>query len=283
MINAGEINRLAITRQTDNGLYLADKEGNEVLLPNRYIPQEATEGWGVGDEIDVFIYFDSEDRLVATTDTPKIMVGGVAPLTVAGTTRFGAFMDWGLPKDLFVPLANQPFRLETGEVHMVGLYVDRTTGRLVGSTKIGKYFSNEDITVNPRDEVTIQIAQKRDRGYRVIINNAHWGMLYDNQIFKDVQIGDTMTAWVIKITEDGRIDVSLQRQGFAQVKVANDVVLDLLKESGGVLQIGDKSDPQLVQATVGMSKKVFKKAVGYLMRTGKVKAGDYTTELVDDK
>lgn len=281
MINAGEINRLTINRQTDNGIYLADEEGNEVLLPNRYVPEQQSEGWAQGDAIDVFVYFDSEDRIVATTDTPKIMVGQVAPLRVAATTRFGAFMDWGLPKDLFIPLANQPFRLEEGKIYMISIYVDRTTGRLVGSTKIGKYFDNETITVRPREQVTIQIAQQRDRGYRVIINNAHWGMLYDNQIFQDVEIGDILTGWVIKITDDNRIDVSLQQQGMAQVKVATDIVMELLIENGGVLPIGDKSSPELVQATVGMSKKVFKKAVGFLMRNGKVQAGDNSTSIIE--
>lgn len=281
MINPGIINSLRIERETDNGLYLIDGDGNEVLLPRRYIPVEPTAGWAIGDNLDVFIYFDSEDRIVATTETPKLMVGMIAALTVVGTTRFGAFMDWGLSKDLFVPLANQPFPMHTGEVHMVGVYVDRTTNRLVGSTKIGKYFSNDSIEVKARDEVQIRIAQRRDRGYRVIINEMHWGMLYENQIFTQVEIGDVMTAYVIKITEDGRIDVSLQRQGFEQVKVASDVVLDFLKENGGRIEIGDKTAPEVVQAQIGISKKVFKKSVGHLMREGLVRAGAESTELIE--
>lgn len=281
MINPGIINRLEIERETDNGLYLKDSEGNEVLLPKRYIPTEPTAGWAIGDSLDVFVYFDSEDRIVATVETPKLMVGAVAALTVAGTTRFGAFMDWGLSKDLFVPLANQPFPMHTGEKHMVGVYVDRTTNRLVGSTKIGKYFSNDTIEVKPRETVQIRVAQRRDRGYRVIVNEMHWGMLYDNQIFTPIEIGDVMTAYVLKITEDGRIDVSLQRQGFEQVKVASDVVLDFLKENGGRIEIGDKTAPEIVQAQIGMSKKVFKKSVGHLMREGLVRAGAESTELIE--
>lgn len=280
MINPGTLNRLTIARETDNGLYLVDNEGNEVLLPNRYIPQEPTSGWAIGDELEVFVYFDSEDRIVATTETPKLMVGTVAALRVVSVTRIGAFLDWGLPKDLFVPFANQPFPMHTGEIHMVGAYIDNTTNRIVGSTKIGKYFNNDTITVSERQQVEIQLAQRRDRGYRVIVNNLHWGMLYDNQIFQQVEIGDRFPAWVMKITEDGRIDVSLQKQGFAQVQTASDVVLELLKHNDGVLALGDKSAPEQVQLQTGMSKKVFKRAVGFLMRQGLVKGGEISTELI---
>lgn len=280
-INPGVLNRLTIARQTDNGLYLRSTDGSEVLLPNRYIPQEATPGWAEGDEQEVFVYFDSEDRMVATTETPLLMVGSVAPLRVVSVTRIGAFLDWGLPKDLFVPFANQPFPMHTGEVHMVGAYIDNTTNRIVGSTKIGKYFNNDSITIAVRDEVQIQLAQRRDRGYRVIINNLHWGMLYDNQIFQKVEIGDRFTAYVTKITEDARIDVSLQKQGFGQVQSASDIVLAMIKENGGVLEIGDKTPPELVQLNTGMSKKVFKRAVGFLMRQGLVSAGNERTELIN--
>ncbi|MEG1036918.1 MAG: S1-like domain-containing RNA-binding protein [Mucinivorans sp.] len=279
-INPGTINTLTIIRQSDNGLYLADTEGTEVLLPNRYIPVEATQGWAAGDTQDVFVYFDSEDRIVATTDTPKLMVGSIAALTVVGVTRIGAFMDWGLPKDLFVPFANQVVPMHTGEIHTVGAYIDNTTGRIVGSTKIGKYYNNDTISVREREQVSIFVAQRRDRGYRVVINNLNWGMLYDNQIFQPVEIGNTLTAFVTKIAEDGRIDVSLQKQGFAQVQTASDVVLELLTNNGGRLEIGDKTDPDVVQLNAGMSKKVFKRAVGFLMRQGKVKGGEHSTELI---
>lgn len=281
MINPGLYNRLTIARQTDNGLYLVSSDGDEVLLPNRYLPTEATEGWSEGDELEVFVYFDSEDRLVATTEHPKLIVGGVAPLRVVSVTRIGAFLDWGLPKDLFVPYANQPFPLRMGEVYMVGAYLDNTTGRIVGSTKIGKYFNNDEITVAVRQKVGIQLAQRRDRGYRVIIDEKHWGMLYDSQLFRSVEIGDRLEAWVSKITEDGRIDVSLQQQGFQQVQNATDIVLGLLREHGGRLEIGDKTPPEEVQLITGMSKKVFKRAVGVLMRQGLARGGEQTTELIE--
>lgn len=276
MINAGVFNTLTIIRSTDNGLYLEDADGNEVLLPNRYVP----ENYVLGQEIDVFIYFDSEDRIVATTDRPKILLGEMASLQVVGVAKFGAFLDWGLPKDLFVPKSNQLNEMRVGDWCPVTMYVDQMTGRLVGTSKLGKVVSNEVITVRVRQQVEIMIAQRRDRGYRVIIDDKHWGMLYDNQIFKPVEMGERCKAFVHKIADDGRIDVSLQMQGFDQVKVASDVVLELLSQHGGVLPVGDKSAPEEVQLVSGMSKKVFKRAVGFLLRAGKVVANEFSTELI---
>lgn len=279
MINAGVFNTLTIARATDNGLYLEDSNGSEVLLPNRYVP----ENYEIGDQIEVFIYFDSEDRIVATTDQPKILLGGIAVLEVVGTTRFGAFLDWGLPKDLFVPKSNQLTEMRNGEKYPVTMYVDNVTGRLVATTKINKLVNNEEITLRHKQKVDILLAQRRDRGFRVIINSRHWGMLYDNQIFTPMALGDRAQAYVYKIADDGRIDLSLQMQGFDQVKVATDAVLELLRENNGVLELGDKSDPEKVQLETGMSKKVFKRAVGFLLRTGEVIAGEYVTELVERK
>lgn len=276
MITAGKINQLTIIRATDNGLYLEDEQQNEVLLPNRYVP----ENYQIGDHIDVFVYFDSEDRIVATTDRPKIMVDEIATLEVVGSTRFGAFLDWGLPKDLFVPNSNQAVQMQYGQLYTVTAYIDNVSGRIVATTKLNRLINNEQITVHPREQVEILLAQRRDRGFRVIINNRHWGMLYDNQIFREMQLGDRAQAWIHKIAEDGRIDVSLQQQGFDQVKVATDVVMSLLEEHQGILPIGDKSPPEDVQLLTGMSKKVFKRAVGFLMRQGIVIANDLSTELV---
>lgn len=276
MITAGKINQLTIIRATDNGLYLEDEQQNEVLLPNRYVPEH----YQIGDHIDVFVYFDSEDRIVATTDRPKIMVDEIATLEVVGSTRFGAFLDWGLPKDLFVPNSNQAVQMQYGQRYTVTAYIDNVSGRIVATTKLNRLINNEQITVHPREQVEILLAQRRDRGFRVIINNRHWGMLYDNQIFREMQLGDRTQAWIHKIAEDGRIDVSLQQQGFDQVKVATDVVMSLLEEHQGILPIGDKSPPEDVQLLTGMSKKVFKRAVGFLMRQGIVIANDLSTELV---
>ena len=282
-LNPGSLNRLTIGRQTDNGLYLHDTEENEVLLPNRYVPESEAEGWAIGAEVDVFVYLDSEDRLVATTDRPKIMVGELAALEVVSTTPIGAFMDWGLPKDLLVPFKNQVVPMKKGERHMVALYVDNTTGRLVGTTKIGKYFSNEELTVAPKQKVSVRLAQRRDRGWRVIVDERHWAMLYDNQIFQPVEVGETYTGWISKIAEDGRIDVALQPSGYNQVQRAAAVVLELLEQNGGELPYGDKTDPEAIAQGTGLSKKVFKRAVGLLLGEKKVETGPNATRLVHEE
>lgn len=276
MINPGVINTLTIVRETDNGLYLEDEERNEVLLPNRYIPENYT----ISDNIDVFVYFDSEDRIVATTDRPKIMVGQIEALEVVGMAGFGAFLDWGLPKDLLVPKSNQQVEMVYGGRYPVMAYVDNVSGRIVATSKLHRFVSNENITVHPKQEVEILLAQRRDRGFRVIIDSKHWGMLYDNQIYTPMRIGDRAKAWVYKIAEDGRIDVSLQQQGLDQVIVATDALMELVRSYGGVLPFGDRSTPDEIQAATGMSKKVFKRAAGYLMRQGTLIVGDHSCELV---
>lgn len=271
---------MAIARQTDNGIYLEDTEGNEVLLPNRYVPENPDEHWVIGAEVEVFIYLDSEDRLVATTERPVMMMGELAALEVVSTTPIGAFMDWGLPKDLLVPFKNQVVPMKRGERHMVALYVDNTTGRLVGTTKIGKYFSNEEVLLEPKQQVSVRLAQRRDRGWRVIVDERHWGMLYDNQVFQPVEVGGSYIGWVSKIAEDGRIDVALQPQGFNQVQRAAAVVYELLEQNGGSLPYGDKTDPEIIALATGLSKKVFKRAVGVLLGEKKVETGPDCTRIV---
>ncbi len=283
-MNIGKINTLEIARQTPQGLYLIDSSSEEeVLLPNRYIPEEETEGWEIGSSIDVFLYMDSEDRMVATTETPKLMVGEVALLEVAAATRIGAFMDWGLPKDLLVPHANQLHPLVEGEKAMVYAYEDMATGRIVGATKINKYFNNDNLTIRVGDKVSITVAQRREIGFRVVVNGLHWGMIYDSQIFSEVKLGDKTEGWVTRITEENRVDISLQQRGFDQVKVAADALIQLLEEQGGEIEVGDKSEAVDIQLYTGLSKKGFKRAVGYLMAAGKVEAREYSVVLKENK
>lgn len=271
----GKINRLEIARQSQNGLYLEDSEGFEVLLPNRYLPQEETEGWKIGDMLDVFVYTDSEDRDVATTETPLIQVGEVAALKVVASGKIGAFVDWGLSKDLLIPHSNQYMPLRTGDIAVVAAYLDRTTDRVVGTTKLNRFFDNDSLTIKEGEQVDVVVAQRVNRGYRVVINLKHWGVIYDSQIFIEVNLGDKLKAWVLKITEDKRVDVTLQQRGYDQVKVASEALLELMDQNEGVLDIGDKSDAQDIQIYAGMSKKVFKRAVGYLLKAGKVEAKEY--------
>jgi len=279
LIRVANYNRLTIARETDNGLYLTDEEGREVLLPKRYMPENYT----VGDPMEVFVYTDSEDRPVATTERPKVVEGGIAALQAVGFNYHGTFVDWGLPKDLFVPKRNQQAPMMVGEWYAVALYVDNVTGRPVGTTKLATRVNNDEITVRPKEEVDILIAVRKPKGYRVVINDRHWGMLYDNQIFTDVKLGMRMKGYVRKIAEDHRIDISLQQEGFDQVKIAADEILKMIDEAGGVLSVGDKSDPEEVRLTTGMSKKTFKRAVGYLMSHGVVEGGDRTVERIDRK
>lgn len=283
-MNIGKINTLEIARQTPQGLYLVDNTSEEeVLLPNRYIPEEETAGWEIGSSIDVFLYMDSEDRMVATTEAPLLMVGEVAYLKVAAATRIGAFMDWGLPKDLLVPHANQLRPLVEGEKVMIYAYEDLTTGRIVGTTKLNKYFNNDKLTIKVGERVDIVVAQRRDIGFRVVVNGQHWGMIYDSQIFSEVRLGDKLEGWVTKITEENRVDISLQQRGFDQVKVAAESLLKLLVEQEGEIEVGDKSEAADIQLYTGLSKKGFKRAVGYLMAAGKVEAGEYKVTLKAQK
>ena len=267
MLEIGKINNLVVGRFTQHGAYLRDDEDNEVLLPNRYLKQDTKEG----DSFDVFLYHDSEDRIVASTDLPYAMAGEVACMEVVDRNSIGAFLDWGLPKDLFLPLSNQGFRVEVGGWYMVGVYVDEMSGRVTATTKLNKLISNETITVGVGDEVEIVIAQHHDLGYRVVINNKNWGMIYENQIFQRVEIGDILKGFVTKISEDYRIDISLQPIGVKQIKNASDTILDILTENGGELSLGDKSTPEEIYELTGLSKKMFKRGVGGLLKAGKIK------------
>ena len=270
MLTAGKIQTLHLTRFSDNGAYLMDEEMNEVLLPNRYVTEQMEEG----DSIEVFIYHDSEDRLVASTEYPFAVVGDIAALEVVGTTPYGAFLDWGLPKDLFLPRANQLHKVASGDVCIVALYTDNVTGRIVATEKLNKFVSNDEITVVPGEEVKIIVARRNDNGYRVVVNGRHWGMIYFNQIFKEIEIGDTLTGFIQKITEDKRIDISLQRPGYDGVKESAGKLISLMERQGGVLALCDNSSPEEISEHTQMSKKVFKRAVGYLLKTGSIEQQD---------
>lgn len=261
---------MTVNRVSDYGLYLADEEQNEVLLPNRFVSLSMK----VGDPIEVFVYHDSEDRLVASTEKPYATVGEVAFLRVVDKTIHGAFLDWGLAaKDLFLPNRNMKMALSPDRKYIVYIYSDDVTGRAVATTKISGFISNEDITVVPREEVHIIVVQKSEMGYRVVINNKHWGMLYANQLFQRVEIGDKLTAYVRKITPDNRIDVSLQQEGYDEIKRSVDKLLELIRANGGTLPIGDNSAPDEITRLTQMSKKVFKRTAGYLLKKGGVELG----------
>ena len=267
MLRAGRIQKLTVSRISDYGLYLADEEQNEVLLPNRYISLTDKPG----DEKEVFLYHDSEDRLVATTETPLLRVGEAGYLRVVDKTAHGAFLDWGLyGKDLFLPNRNQQGGIIAGRSYIVYLYEDSVTGRCVATCKLKSFINNDIITVAPRQEVDLLVASESPIGYRVIINNRHWGMLYRNQLFRPIAVGDRTKGYVRKLTEDNRIDVSLQQQGVAEVRHSAETLLSMIRENGGSLPLNDDSDPAEIATRTQMSKKVFKRSLGMLLKRGAV-------------
>ena len=275
-MKVGQIQTLKVNRISDYGLYMIDEEGQEVLLPNRFVSLSNA----VGDEIEVFVYHDSEDRLVATTDRPLIVEGEVACLKVVDKNIHGAFLDWGLVgKDLFLPNRNQQGGVIPGRSYLVWLYVDNITGRCVATQKLKNYIDNDIITIKPRQKVSIVVASESPIGYRAIINNRHWGMLYKNQIFHPVKVGDKLEGFVKRITDDNRIDLMLREDGYKGVTDSADVLLQLIREKGGVLELGDKSSPELVHAETKMSKNQFKRAVGVLLKRGVVTAEDFEIKL----
>ncbi len=277
-METGKIQTLKVARISDYGLYLADEEGAEVLLPNRFTRLDMKEG----DEVKVFVYHDSEDRLVASTETPLIKVGEVAALKVVDKSIHGAFLDWGLSgKHLFLPNRNQQGAVVAGQKCVVYMYVDDRTGRCVATNKIKPFIYNEEpLTVSVGDEVDVLVAFETPIGYRVVIDNRHWGMIYKNQLFRPIHIGDRCRGWIRKITEDMRIDVSLQQQGLAEVETSVVKLEALLKEHGGVLSVNDHSDPAEVAHVTGMSKKVFKRCLGMLLKQGKVRQTEHGIECI---
>ena len=275
-MRTGEIQTLKISRISDFGLYLSDDEGNEVLLPNRYVSLSDA----VGDEKSVFIYHDSEDRLVATTETPLVQAGQVASLKVVDKTIHGAFLDWGMSgKDLFLPNRNQMGGVLTGRNCTVYVYIDSKTGRCVATMKFKAFVNNDILSVKNGEEVGILIVAESEIGYKVVINNRHWGMLYKNQLFRPVAIGERMNAYIRKITDDNRIDVSLQQEGYAEVLHSAEILRKLLTGNGGSLPVGDNSSPEAVREATQMSKKVFKRSLGMLLKSGAATVDDNGIQL----
>jgi uncharacterized protein len=262
MLHLGIKNTLRILRGTGVGMFLGDDEGNDVLLPKKYVPENAI----VGDDIEVFIYRDSEDRIIATNLEPKIQLNQFACLQVKSVTGIGAFLDWGLEKDLFVPFREQNKKMEEGRWYAVYLYLDEETDRLVASCKVNRYFEKENINLQIGQEVDLLIFEETDLGLNAVINNKYKGLIYENEIFQRIKIGTRIKGYVKNIREDNRVDLSLQKQGYANVEPNAERILEKLKANNGFLDLTDKSDANYVMYQLEMSKKTFKKAVGALYR-----------------
>ena len=279
MIKLGDYNELEILRDTSVGLFLGDDEENDLLLPNKYVP----ENWQIGDKLKVFVYKDSEDRIIATTLRPKIIVGKCAALTCEMTSNLGAFMDMGLEKQLFVPFKEQGKKMVEGSSYVVTMYVDEETDRLVGSSRLKRHLSNDELTVEEGDEVEVMIWNITDLGYNVVVNNKHIGLIYQNEIFKEVWPGDIYEGHVHKIREDNKLDIKLGKKGYAKVEPNAEKILMMMRLNGGVLHLTDKSDPDLIREELGMSKKTFKKAVGALYRQKLIELRDEELKIVEDQ
>ena len=262
MIQLGEFHELIIIRETDNGIYLENEEGDEVLLPNKYVP----ETWMVHDKIKVFVYLDHEERPVATTLKPKIKLDQFAKLTCVEVNKFGAFMDWGLEKHLFVPFKEQVIPMHPGNDYLVFCYLDLETGRLAASSKTHAFLDNSELTVKPNEKVDLLVSNQTDLGYNVIINQLHLGLIYHDEVFEPLNLGDSLTGYIKRIRKDNKIDVMIQRPGYRGIEPNAQKILDKLKDAGGFLDLSDKSDPEEIKNRLHMSKKSFKKAVGTLYK-----------------
>lgn len=267
MIEIGKYNTLTILRDTKVGLFLGnpteDPEGtHDVLLPNKYVPND----FEIGDEITVFIYLDHEERPVATTLEPYIFLNEFALLRVNYVNQIGAFMNWGMEKDILVPFKEQARPMEQGKRYLVYMYMDEKTNRLVASSKLNQFLNNDDITVEVGEEVDLIVSHITDLGINVIINEKHKGLLYKNEVYDDLRTGDRIVGFIKNIRPDGKIDVSVRKLGFESIEPSSQVILDELKASRGFLRLNDDSHPEDIKTVLKMSKKTFKKAIGLLYK-----------------
>lgn len=265
MLRIGDYNELEVVKERDFGVYLDSDEG-EILLPQKYIPG----GLAIGDKINVFIYRDTEDRLIATTITPNARVGDIAFLEVKDTNRYGAFLDWGLEKDLLVPFGEQKIRMNKGSWYFVYVYFDEESGRVAATSKINRHLLKEVKDLAEGDEVDLLVYKFTELGVSVIINNKYLGVVYNNDIFINLNIGDKLKGYISKIREDGKIDVSIRKRGFNKILDSKEVILQKLEEENGFLPLTDKTSPESIQETLGMSKGAFKKAIGMLYKQRKI-------------
>lgn len=263
MIIIGEYNTLEIIRETEQGLYLADNEGKEVLLPNRYIP----ESFEFGDKIKVFVYLDNEERLVAVTDDPYVTRNNFALLRCSQITKHGAFLDWGMVKELFCPFKEQAFKMKAGGWYLIFCYLDEETDRLVASSKTNRFLDNSELTVQKFDKVDLIVSHPTEIGMNVIVNKKHLGLIYKDDMYKDLSVGDELKGIVKKVRSDNKLDIALGQIGYRNIEPNADIVMDHLQDStNGFLPLNDKSSPEAIKKELQMSKKIFKKAIGTLYK-----------------
>lgn len=261
MINIGKINKLNVVKQQGANVYLDDGTSGKVLLADKKLPGNCQ----LGDTLEVFVYVDSEGHLAATTKKPLAEVGDIAWLKVVSLNYVGAFLDWGLPKDLLVPFSEQYHEMEVGRSYLVKVFLDEQS-RIAATTKIDKLLSDEALDFEVGQKVSLIIADKSDLGVKAIINNSYWGMLYENELFQAVRKGQKLDGYIKQIREDRKIDLSLHQPGYGKVVALTDRIIAKLKTNNGVLTLSDKSPPEAIYAAFGVSKKVFKQAIGALYK-----------------
>ena len=277
MLEIGQYHKMRIDRETEPGLFLSNEAGDDVLLPNKYVPEE----YKICDELDVYVYLDHEERPVATTLKPFIELNNFGYLRCTTVAPMGAFLDWGLEKELFVPFAQQARPMKVGSWYLVYMYLDEKTNRLAATSKTMKYLNNDDLTVAKFDKVDILISHITDRGANAIVNGKHKGLIYKEDIFEDIRTGDKLEGWVKKIRPDGKLDIVLQEEGYRSIEPNAQYIYDELKANDGFLALHDKSAPEDIQNQLGLSKKSFKKAIGNLYKDGKIVIQEDGLHLVD--
>lgn len=268
MINIGQINTLKVTKQADFGLFLDADDYGSVLLPNKFVP----EGTNIGDDIDVMLYFDSDNQLSATTEKPLAQVGEWAMMHVVGVNNVGAFVDWGIDKkDLLIPFSNQRVPLNEGQNVLVYVYSDKASGRIVGTTKFNKLLDKTPANYEINQQVELLIAERTDLGFKAIINGEHWGVIFKSDVFGKLFVGKRLKGYIKGIREDGRINLSLQKVGVAKMDDLSEKVMHVLETKGGFLPLSDKSTPEAIFTVFRTSKGTFKKTIGGLYKQGKIR------------
>jgi hypothetical protein len=262
MISIGTRAELTILREKPVGVFLDAENLGEILLPRREMPKE----WVIGERVDVFIYLDSEDRMVATLKQPRIMPGEFGKLKCVALTAVGAFLDWGLPKDLLVPFREQKVRMEIGKSYLVHVMVDEKSRRLVATTRIARHFDLNPPEYRAGDEVDLTVFGKTEMGYKAIVNNAHTGLIFANEVFQDLSQGEKLKGWVAGVRDDGKIDLSLHPPGRERVDDLEKQIMGELIARGGFWAISDKSSAEEIHSELGVSKRTFKQTLGALLR-----------------
>ncbi len=279
MVEIGKMNTLEVLRSTEFGLFLDGGTLGDVLLPKRYV----STGLNSGDSIEVFIMLDSEDRLTATTQKPYAMADEFANLRVVSVTGIGAFLDWGLPKDLFVPFREQKLKMHEEQSYMVRIYLDRVSGRLAASSKLDKFLDKTPVEYESGEKVNLHIAAKTDLGYKTIINGTHWGVVFHNEAFLPLERGQRLDGFIKHVRDDGKIDLCLQKPGYEKVTELTDIILQYLERQDGFMPITGKSSPGKIHTLFGVSKKTYKQAIGALYKKRLIEFTDTGTQLVGKK